>query len=73
LGEHPELDELQTTYVVAVESWIAAIRKEEALASVLTAVARSSRSASESAITGLWISAEFVIYSCGRASVPVPH
>jgi hypothetical protein len=33
-AEHPELDELQTSYKNAVEAWIAAIRKEEALASV---------------------------------------
>ena len=33
-GEHPELDELQIAYKSAVEEWIAAIRKEEALASV---------------------------------------
>jgi hypothetical protein len=33
-GEHPELDELQAAYRSAVEAWIAAIRKEEALASV---------------------------------------
>ena len=33
-SEHPELDELQTAYKNAVEAWIAAIRKEEALASV---------------------------------------
>jgi hypothetical protein len=32
-GEHPELDELQTAYKAAVEAWISAIRKEEALAS----------------------------------------
>jgi len=32
--EHPDLDELQATYKAAVESWIATIRKEEALASV---------------------------------------
>jgi len=32
--EHPELDQLQATYRDAVETWIAAIRKEEALASV---------------------------------------
>lgn len=38
-GEHPELDELQATYKTAVESWIAAIRKEEALASVNHTVA----------------------------------
>ncbi|HLX14889.1 MAG TPA: hypothetical protein VKS24_06760 [Bradyrhizobium sp.] len=33
-GEHPKLDELQTTDKNAIEAWIAAIRKEEALASV---------------------------------------
>jgi dsRNA-specific ribonuclease len=33
-GEHPELDALQAAYKDAVEAWIAAIRKEEALASV---------------------------------------
>ena len=33
-GEHPELDEMQAAYKSAVEEWIAAIRKEEALASV---------------------------------------
>jgi hypothetical protein len=33
-NEHPELDELQAAYRKAVEAWIAAIRKEEALASV---------------------------------------
>ena len=33
-GEHPELDTLQAAYKDAVETWIAAIRKEEALASV---------------------------------------
>jgi hypothetical protein len=33
-GEHPELDQLQAAYKDAVESWIAAIRKEETLASV---------------------------------------
>jgi hypothetical protein len=32
--EYPELDELQADYRNAVEAWIAAIRKEEALASV---------------------------------------
>jgi hypothetical protein len=32
-GEHPELDELQASYKDAVESWIASIRREEALAS----------------------------------------
>ena len=34
MSEHPELDELQAEYKNAVEAWIAAIRKEEALASV---------------------------------------
>jgi hypothetical protein len=33
-GEHPELDTLQAAYKNAVEAWIVAIRKEEALASV---------------------------------------
>jgi hypothetical protein len=33
-AEHPELDELQAAYKSAVETWIASIRKEEALASV---------------------------------------
>jgi len=33
-SEHPDLDKLQTNYKAAVDSWIAAIRKEEALASV---------------------------------------
>jgi hypothetical protein len=32
-GEHPELDDLQTSYKASVEAWIAAIRREEALAS----------------------------------------
>jgi hypothetical protein len=34
MSEHPELDELQAAYKSAVEDWIAAIRREEALASV---------------------------------------
>jgi hypothetical protein len=34
MSEHPELDELQANYKSAVESWIAAIRKEEELVSV---------------------------------------
>jgi hypothetical protein len=38
-GEHPELDKLQADYKAAVENWIAAIRKEEALASVTHSVA----------------------------------
>jgi hypothetical protein len=33
-SEHPELDALQAAYKDAVETWVAAIRKEEALASV---------------------------------------
>jgi dynactin complex subunit len=33
-SEHSELDELQASYKAAVEQWISAIRKEEALASV---------------------------------------
>ena len=38
-AEHPELDELQASYKEAVEAWIAAIRSEEALASVNHTVA----------------------------------
>ena len=38
-GEHPELDELQANYKAAVEAWIDAIRKEEALVSVNHSVA----------------------------------
>jgi hypothetical protein len=38
-GDDPELDELQAAYKNAVEAWIAAIRKEEALASVNPSVA----------------------------------
>ncbi len=38
-GEHSDLDELQAAYKAAVESWISAIRKEEALASVNHSVA----------------------------------
>jgi hypothetical protein len=34
MSEHPELDALQAGYKAAVETWITAIRKEEALASV---------------------------------------
>jgi hypothetical protein len=37
--EYPELDELQANYRNAVDAWIAAIRKEEALASVNHTVA----------------------------------
>jgi hypothetical protein len=38
-NEHSELDKLQADYKAAVENWIAAIRKEEALASVTHSVA----------------------------------
>jgi hypothetical protein len=34
MPEHPELDQMQTAYKAAVEEWIAAIKQEEALASV---------------------------------------
>jgi hypothetical protein len=34
MSEHQDLDELQSAYKNAVEAWIAAIRKEEELASV---------------------------------------
>lgn len=37
--EHSELDELQAAYKAAVEEWVAAIREEEALASVNHSVA----------------------------------
>jgi len=37
--QHPELDALQAAYKDAVEAWISAIRKEEALASVNHSVA----------------------------------
>jgi hypothetical protein len=36
---HSNLDELQAAYKAAVENWISAIRKEEALASVNHSVA----------------------------------
>jgi len=39
MSEYSELDELQANYRNAVEAWIAAIRKEEALASVTHDVA----------------------------------
>jgi hypothetical protein len=42
-SEHPELDELQAAYRSAVEEWITAIRKEEALASVNHDVAEVDR------------------------------
>ena len=39
-AEHAELDSLQAGYKAAVEQWIVAIRKEEALASVNHSVAQ---------------------------------
>jgi hypothetical protein len=42
-GEHAELDEMQAAYKNAVEAWIAAIRNEEALASVNHSVAEVDR------------------------------
>jgi len=42
-GEHVELDEMQAAYKNAVEAWIAAIRNEEALASVNHSVAEVDR------------------------------
>jgi hypothetical protein len=39
MPEHPELDQMQTAYKAAVEEWIAAIKQEEALASVNHTVA----------------------------------
>ena len=39
MSERPELDQLQAEYKNAVEAWIAAIRKEEALVSVTHDVA----------------------------------
>ena len=36
---HAELDQMQKTYIAAVEQWIAAIKEEEALASVNHTVA----------------------------------
>ena len=41
--ENPELDRLQGAYKAAVEQWIAAIRKEEALASTNHSVAQVDR------------------------------
>lgn len=37
--QHSDLDELQADYKAAVEKWVTAIRKEEALASVNHSVA----------------------------------
>jgi len=41
--EYPELDQMQSAYKAAVEEWIAAIRKEEALASANHTVAQVDR------------------------------
>jgi hypothetical protein len=41
--ENPELDRLQGAYKAAIEDWIAAIRKEEALASTNHSVAQIDR------------------------------
>jgi hypothetical protein len=43
MSEHPELDKLQAAYKEAVENWIAAIRKEEELASVNHSIAELDR------------------------------
>jgi hypothetical protein len=42
-SEHPQLDELQTSYKTAVEAWISAIRHEEALVSANHSVAEIDR------------------------------
>jgi hypothetical protein len=39
MSEHLDLDQMQVAYKAAVEKWIAAIKQEEALASVDHAVA----------------------------------
>ena len=41
--ENPELDRLQGAYKAAIEEWIAAIRKEEALTSANHSVAQIDR------------------------------
>jgi hypothetical protein len=41
--KHPELDQMQAAYKQAVERWIVAIRKEEALASTNHSVAQVDR------------------------------
>ena len=41
--KHPELDTMQATYKDAVEAWIAAIRREEALASTNHSLAQVDR------------------------------
>ena len=57
-GEHSNLDELQAAYKAAVENWISAIRKEEALASVNHSVAE----------VDLWENAGFRRTSCAKSS-----
>ena len=42
-SEHPELDQLQAAYKTAVESWISAIRNEEALVSANHSMAEIDR------------------------------
>ena len=42
-SEHPGLDELQSAYKAAVESWISAIRNEEALVSANHSMAEIDR------------------------------
>jgi len=42
-SEYPELDKMQHAYKDAVEKWIAAIRKEEALASTNHSIAQVDR------------------------------
>jgi hypothetical protein len=39
MSEHQDLDQLQTAYKATVEEWVAAIKEEEALASVNHSVA----------------------------------
>ena len=39
MSEHQELDQMQAAYKAAVEQWVAAIKEEEALASVNHTVA----------------------------------
>jgi hypothetical protein len=39
MSEHEELDQMQAAYKAAVEQWVAAIKEEEALASVNHTVA----------------------------------
>jgi hypothetical protein len=39
MSEHLDLDQMQAAYTTAVEQWIAAIKEEEALASVTHTIA----------------------------------